>query len=91
MLQKTRDWLFKTAAGEYVVTQRPNRTVLAGVIAWLLREVVEPGGLRDLISVVLLILILFWGTTELISGVNVFRKLIGFVAIVYVILVIVAR
>lgn len=78
--------IFKTNDGEVVIGQKPNLPLVVWFVAFILRIVLPDGRLGSWIYVIGFLALLVWASLELFTGVNIFRRILGFVVLVLSIL-----
>ena len=84
-----RDKWFRTKDGDIVVAQQPNAPLLIFIVAGFFGVVSYHGFWHSLAQIIALISILVWGFLEIRSGVNRFRRLLGKIALVSVVVVLI--
>jgi hypothetical protein len=82
------DWLFRNRqTGEITIAQRPNVPIIVFFVAWALRRILEPTGtLGTVLDVVVTGAIVYWALDEIIRGVNPWRRILGTVILIGVVL-----
>lgn len=82
-MQSIRKKLFEDSSGSDVVGQKPNLAIIVAVIALVVSylDVVDQAPFDLIIKIAGAGALLYWSLTELISGVNLFRKLIGVIGL----------
>lgn len=81
------DWLFRDRkTGKIVIAQLPNAPLAVFLVAAVLRAVVHPHGVvGTVVSVVATVALLWWSIDEIVRGVNPFRRILGAVVLVAVV------
>ncbi len=74
--------LFLTKNGEFVVGQAPNRPIIVWFSAFAVEHFAKRGPLKDAAGVIAFSSLLNWSLLELFTGVNLFRKILGFSVLV---------
>lgn len=72
---------FKDQKGQLVIWQWPNVPLYGWIIAKLFTLIVSDTGLKNSLSILSTTFLFLWAYLELSSGVNYFRRSIGFVVI----------
>ncbi len=68
----------------YTVGQSPNRALWIALVALVVSLLVGAGTVNDLASSILYLALAIWAFQELVRGVNLFRRVLGGVALVVV-------
>lgn len=76
--------IFRTRGGRVVIGQKPNIPILVWFGAFILGFVFRDGGLGMAIDIIGFLAIFIWAGLELFTGVNTYRRMLGFVVIVVV-------
>lgn len=81
------DWLFRDRrTGAIVLAQWPNPPLLVFLVATAVRLVFSPSGaVGTAVSVVGTIALVWWAGDEILRGVNPFRRLLGAVVLVAIV------
>lgn len=77
--------IFNDSQGKVVVAQKPNLPIIVWALASLIRLVIDSGNLNRALDIIALTSIIYWALSEVVSGVNLFRKIIG-VAVLLIII-----
>ena len=75
---------------DYPIAQFPNPPLIAALVAFALRWI-TPGSWTNALTAVGYVFLAVWAYLELSAGVNIFRRLLGAAAMVYVIVLITQR
>lgn len=75
---------------QFPLAQAPNAPLLVAIAAWLVAAIAD-GGLEDAARVVFRVALAIWALDELLRGVNWFRRLLGAVVLVALIVGLVAQ
>lgn len=76
------DRVFRDDEGNIVIAQPPNLPIIVGVSASLLAPVVPPGQVNIALNLIGFGALFTWAWLELFDGVNYFRRALGLVALV---------
>lgn len=76
--------IFKTEMGEIVIGQWPNTPLVLWFVFLVGARLPLPELWTQLFDMASLIAILVWAMLEIVSGVNIFRRILGAVALVTV-------
>jgi apolipoprotein N-acyltransferase len=78
-LKSTVEWLFRDPkSGEFVIGQPPNTALLILVVASICRLIFQPSGVPGvLVGLITAGALVWWSSTEVHSGVNPFRRILG--------------
>lgn len=68
----------------HTVGQSPNRALWIALVALVVSLLVGGGAVNDLARIVLYLALAVWAYKELVSGVNLFRRVLGGVVLVLV-------
>ena len=74
--------IFKTRDGRVVLGQKPNLPLVVWFVAFILRLVFPDGAFGLGMYVISFVAIFIWAWLELFMGVNIFRRILGFVVLV---------
>jgi hypothetical protein len=80
------DRTFRDSEGNIVIAQMPNLPILVGLTATLLRFVLPSGDLQTTLGLVGFGALFTWAWQELFSGVNYFRRSLGLIGLVSLIM-----
>ncbi|MBD2770851.1 hypothetical protein [Iningainema tapete] len=80
------DKIFRDSNGEIVIAQPPNLPIIVWVTATLLKLVFTTGEINTGLDLVAFGSLFTWAWLELFQGVNYFRRALGFVVLIGVIL-----
>jgi len=82
--RRVADWLLRDrTTGSIVVAQRPNAPLVVFLVATVVRVVVSPSGaVGTAVSIVGAVALVWWAGDEIVRGVNPFRRLLGAVVLV---------
>lgn len=75
---------------DYPIAQFPNPPLIVALVAFALRWV-TPGSWADALTAVGYVFLAAWAYLELAEGVNLFRRLLGAAALVYIVVLITQR
>ncbi len=85
LLTRAANWMFRDReTGAIVIAQFPNIPLVTWLVASLL-SAVTTGSLRTRLGYLASVALLVWAADELWSGVNPFRRILGALALVWVI------
>jgi hypothetical protein len=76
------DRLFRDAAGQIVIWQPPNLPILIWVSATLLKLVFQTGQVKLVLDLLAFSSLLYWSFLEITQGVNYFRRDLGVVVLI---------
>lgn len=79
------DRIFRDREGRIVIAQMPNLPILVGLTAALLQFVLPSGNLQTTSSLVAFGALFTWAWQELFDGVNYFRRSLGLLVLVGII------
>ncbi|MEO8106173.1 MAG: hypothetical protein ABI720_02550 [Actinomycetes bacterium] len=83
-LTRAVDWMFRDrATGKIVIAQFPNLALLTWLVASLL-TLVTTGSLSTVLGYLASVALLVWAADEIWRGVNPFRRMIGALVLVWV-------
>lgn len=77
--------IFKDKDDKLVITQTPNAPIIVWFITVVINKFLSGGFVQQILSVVGTISITVWATLEIISGVNLFRRILGAVVLVFIV------
>jgi hypothetical protein len=80
------DRLFRDAAGQIVIWQSPNLPILIWVSATLLKLVFQTGQVKLALDLLAFSSLLYWSFLEITQGVNYFRRDLGVVVFIALII-----
>ncbi len=80
------DRIFRDSEGRIVIAQMPNLPILVGIAAALLQFVLPSGNMQTTCSLVAFGALFTWAWQELFDGVNYFRRSLGLIVLVGIIL-----
>jgi hypothetical protein len=82
------DWLFRSRqTGRITVAQAPNAPLIVFMVAAGVRWIFHPtGALGDVVGVVATVALVVWALAEIVAGVNPWRRILGAVVLVLVLL-----
>jgi len=80
------NWLFKTDDGDIVIYQFPNWSLLLAISLWLISNFVDAQPYNNLAVMLYRLLLMYWASLEIKTGVNNFRSILG--TIVFVVILI---
>lgn len=83
--------IFKTRDGAVVIGQKPNLPLIVWFVAFILRRVFPDGALGIGIYVIGFLALFIWAWLELFMGVNIFRRILGFVVLVLSVISVASR
>ena len=73
---------FKDKNGNVVLFQPANLPLIMWLVFTLIGFVLPAGSVKDIVRLVALIILVVWASMEIYSGVNGFRRTLGFVVLV---------
>lgn len=81
------DWLFRDReTGKIVIAQLPNAPLAIFLVAAAIRAVLHPhGAVGTAVSIVASLALLWWSVDEIVRGVNPFRRILGAVVLVVIV------
>ena len=87
-MRRAFDWLFRNRhTGQYTVSQWPNIALGTWIAATLVRMVFDPdGALGDVIMWIGGLALVVWAVDEIARGVNPFRRIVGGVVLLGLVL-----
>ena len=77
LISNAFDWLFKTDKNQIVIAQPPNVSISLVVVFWVASTLIDAQPYNNLFVMLYRILLLYWASLEIKSGVNHFRNLLG--------------
>ncbi|MDB5182790.1 MAG: hypothetical protein JWO47_574 [Candidatus Saccharibacteria bacterium] len=80
------DKAFKNKDGHFAIWQMPNIPLFTWLIATILAKVVQNGKTHDLVTTAAFGALFAWALMEILTGVNYFRRILGLVVLVMLIL-----
>lgn len=80
------DLAFRDSEGKIVIAQMPNLPVLVGLAATFLQFALPNGKIQTALSLVAFGALFTWAWQELFQGVNYFRRSLGLIALVSLII-----
>ncbi len=80
------DKFFKDRHGKFVFAQMPNRSLIFALIFWIIAELVKNTGYYNMLKSGFFVMLAYWAYLEITDGVTYFRKTLGFVVAIYVII-----
>jgi hypothetical protein len=80
------DRLFRDAAGQIVIWQPPNLPILIWLSATLLKLVFQTGQVKLVLDLLAFSSLLYWSFLEITQGVNYFRRDLGIVVLIALII-----
>jgi hypothetical protein len=83
--------LFRDGTGEIVIAQPPNLPILIWVSATLLKLVFKTGQVNIALDLLAFSSILYWSFLEITQGVNYFRRDLGVVVLIAIIISVIRR
>ncbi len=86
------DWLFKDMHGrhgKYIIAEVPNLPLIVFMVSMGLGIIMYPGPFQTFLILTAYVAFFLWGIMEFRGGRSRFRKIIGFLAIVSVILAVI--
>lgn len=69
--------IFKDDQGKFVIAQKPNLPIIVWALGTLFGLFIDNGSLGRAIDIIALTSIIYWALLEVVSGLNLFRKLLG--------------
>jgi hypothetical protein len=92
-MRRSLDWLFRDrTTGRIVVAQWPNPPLWVFIVATAIRAVLHPhGAIGTAVSVIGTGALLVWAALEVARGADPFRRILGAVVLVGVVIGLVAR
>ena len=85
------DRFFRDNTGEIVIAQAPNIPILVWIGATLLKLVVKTGQVKVALDVLAFSSLLYWSFLEITQGVNYFRRDLGVVVLIAIIISVIER
>jgi hypothetical protein len=85
------DRLFRDGTGEIVIGQPPNLPILIWVSATLLKLVFKTGQVNIALDLLAFSSLLYWSFLEITQGVNYFRRDLGVVVLIAIIISVIGR
>ncbi|HSL57137.1 MAG TPA: hypothetical protein VK866_04775 [Acidimicrobiales bacterium] len=84
IVRRSIDWWFRDrTSGELVVAQAPNAPILVFIAAWAVRRIADPEGALDrVLDITGTVALVVWALDEVVRGVNPWRRLLGTVVLV---------
>src|SRR4028119_34880 len=76
------DRTFRDSEGQIVIAQPPNLPLIVGIVASLLKLLVTTGQINLALDIVAFGSLFTWAWEELFQGVNYFRRALGLIALV---------
>ena len=76
------DRIFRDSEGNIVIAQPPNLPLIVGLVASLLKLIVPTGEINLALELVAFGSLFTWAWEELFQGVNYFRRALGLIALV---------
>lgn len=80
------DRIFKDKNGRVVIGQWPNRLLLGWLILRMIAVFVDDTAFKNSLIEFSMVVLFAWAYLELVSGVNYFRRLLGFTVVTMLIL-----
>jgi hypothetical protein len=74
----------KTKHPKLVMAQKPNTPISVAIVAYILYRIADAAWLSDSAYVLFVVALSFWATQEVTSGINWFRKSLGWFALAMV-------
>lgn len=81
--------IFKDKDGKVVVGQTPNGPIILSLILFVLSRWNYLSDYSELLEKFAIIWLVIWALLELISGVNLFRKIIGAITLISILVIII--
>lgn len=78
--------IFETSDGEIVIAQKPNALIIIWLACWIGAQFVTNQQSSNYISNIGTVALVLWALSELFKGVNTFRKLLGLVVLLGIII-----
>jgi hypothetical protein len=85
------DRLFRDGTGEIVIGQPPNLPILIWISATLLKLVFKTGQINIALDLLAVSSLLYWSFLEITEGVNYFRRDLGVVVLIAIIISVIER
>jgi hypothetical protein len=85
------DRLFRDGTGEIVIGQPPNLPILIWLSATLLKLVFKTGQVNIALDLLAFSSLLYWSFLEITQGVNYFRRDLGVVVLIAIIISVIGR
>lgn len=79
--------IFRDSEGRIVIAQPPNLPILVGLVAAFLQPVLPNGEIRAVFELIAFGALFTWAWLELFQGVNYFRRSLGLITLVGIIVV----
>ncbi len=76
------DKFFRDSEGNIVIAQPPNPPLIAGIVATLLKVIITTGNIHIASEAIAFGSLFTWGWLELFDGVNYFRRTLGLLALI---------
>lgn len=73
--------IFKDRDGKVVITQKPNLPIIVWFVSVVINKFLSGGVVSQFVSTIGTTAIAVWATLEIISGVNLFRRILGTVVL----------
>ena len=77
--------IFKDKDGNVVITQSPNMPIIIWLLAVIADKFIDGGLVSQFLSIVGTVAISVWAMLEILSGVNLFRRILGAIVLAFVI------
>lgn len=77
--------IFKDKDGKVVITQKPNLPIMVWFASVVINKFLSGGVVSQFVSTIGTTAIAVWATLEIISGVNLFRRILGSVVLAFII------
>ncbi len=74
--------IFQNSKGKTVIFQKPNTPLIIWLVCTITQRLTS-GNLTNLISLIGFIALFYWANLEVLYGASYFRKILGFVVIVF--------
>ncbi len=81
MWKKLIDKLFLSKEQAYVITQKPNLPIIVWLVSTIVGMVISGGRASQLLSLVSFGALFIWASLEIVSGLSLFRRLLGAVVL----------
>ena len=78
--------IFKNSQGKVVITQKPNVPIMVWFIAAVLGYFIVGGTLGRVLDYIATVALICWVLLEVFYGVNVFRRILGSIVLLLIIL-----